>query len=485
MNTITSKWLRICAACAGILALTVGVFLTTAQTAWAVNGPTVEAEGICMQAVYGTPVTNANRLNCAASDIKVAKATSVSPNTCIQGSTIPILTATFEVDVTSNSRYDAGFFFRTDGLGSARGDNSNATGKCSLSGLYPDVAPAMELDGDNCGDFNSGLYQVTFKIGNVVCQGVDHDKDPATPMVLRLPNCTSWHSNSSTLCKMSDPFQASDAMFFAPETKSKCRCDDNFTVPVTVEQAQVQVEKSTTTNFVQSPGAMVLYSVKVSNGSSLEDMTIDSLGDSVGIYTYDLGSGGTVSSEPAGGPDVTDNTCNSLIDKVVLKNSFVTCSFKGPVYGDANTTVTDIVEACASTGGGQACDDDPASVGIKPASVAPSLAKTVTSWTMDVTYTVTVSNNSSEYTLTVNSLMDDKYGDIGTGGSDAPQCLDGSSTSLIGDLISKSGSVSCTFIGTITNTSPHANEVTVGVTDSWGNLLNAKGNATVTVTTSP
>lgn len=490
MNTITSKWLRLLAACSGIVALTVGGLLTSAQTASAdpLNGPTIESDGICMQAVFGTPLTNSNKLNCTANDIRLAEATSVSPASCTQGSIIPVLTATFKVDVTANSRYDAGFFFRTDGGETARGGtklNPDGTGTCSLSGLYPDIPPALELDGDTCGDLNSGADQfVTFELENVACQGVQDPNDP-TRMVLKLPNCTSWHSNASTYCQMSDPFQVADAMYFAPDTKSKCVCDDNFTVPVVVEQAQVTVDKSTTTDFVQFPGANVLYSVKVTNASSLEDMIIDSLADTVGGYDYDLGLGATVPSIPVGGPDITDNTCYLLIDTVVTKNSVVTCSFKGPAYGPANTTVTDTVEACASTDGGSACDEDDASVGIKPASVDPSLDKTATSWTMDVTYQVTVSNNSSEYTLLVDSLTDDVFGDIGTGASDAPQCLDSSGTALIGNTIQVSDSVSCTFTGTISDTSPHTNNVTVGVTDSAGNALSANGSATVTVTTSP
>src|SRR5215468_5469654 len=85
----------------------VGGLLVGAQPASAVDsGPTQSGE-ICMQKVFGTPVTSANALNCTANDIKISKAISVSPSTCIAGTTFD-LTATFEVDVTANSRYDAG-----------------------------------------------------------------------------------------------------------------------------------------------------------------------------------------------------------------------------------------------------------------------------------------------------------------------------------------------------------------------------------------
>ena len=60
--------------------------------------------------------------------------------------------------MTANARYDAGFFFRTDGGASARGDGTNAVGECSLSALEPRTPanpPTLNLDGDSCGDLNA------------------------------------------------------------------------------------------------------------------------------------------------------------------------------------------------------------------------------------------------------------------------------------------------------------------------------------------
>ena len=129
------------------------------------NGPTQTGQ-ICMQKVFGSPVSNSNRLNCTANDIRLSKAVNVFPSSCLEGTQFT-LTATFEVDVTANSRYDAGFFFRIDGGDNARGDGTNADGKCSLSALNPSLAPAMDLDGETCGDLNSGNYKVTFTIPGV------------------------------------------------------------------------------------------------------------------------------------------------------------------------------------------------------------------------------------------------------------------------------------------------------------------------------
>jgi hypothetical protein len=196
------------------------------------------ASMICMQKVFGTPVTNSNKLNCTANDIRLSRAKFVSPDFCVKGSTFD-LTATFETIVTANARYDAGFFFRIDGetAGTARGDGVDATGKCSLSALTPSVTPAINLDGDSCGDLNSGTYEITFVIPDVKCEAA-----PGTDQ-LRLPNCTSWHSNAGTACSVSDPFSVEDASGFRPDTKSKCVCDDNFTVPVRVEDATVNIRQ--------------------------------------------------------------------------------------------------------------------------------------------------------------------------------------------------------------------------------------------------
>jgi hypothetical protein len=129
------------------------------------NGPT-QIGNICMQKIFGTPVTNSNKVNCTANDIRISRAISVSPSSCVRGTTFD-LTATFETVVTANARYDAGFFFRIDGGANARGDGVNATGQCSLSALRPPPPlnpPALDLDGDTSGDLNSGTYNVTYTI---------------------------------------------------------------------------------------------------------------------------------------------------------------------------------------------------------------------------------------------------------------------------------------------------------------------------------
>jgi len=147
-----------------IALVAVGLLLgAQAASAQSLSGGTTEG-AICMQRVFMGPtasVTNANQLNCTASDVKIAKAISATnldtgTNTCTPNTTFN-LEATFQVNVTANIRYDEGFFFRIDGTGFARGDGAGATGTCSLSWLDPAASPGDNLDGaDGCGDLTAG-----------------------------------------------------------------------------------------------------------------------------------------------------------------------------------------------------------------------------------------------------------------------------------------------------------------------------------------
>jgi len=452
-----------------LCALALGAGLVITRTASAVdNGPTVTGE-VCMQKVFGTPLTNSNKLNCTANDIRLSRATSVSPDSCIQGETFD-LTATFETIVTANARYDAGFFFRIDGGPNARGDGTNATGTCSLSALTPGVSPALDPgDGDTCGDLNADTYSITFTIPNVLCNDLDDDG------FLNLPNCTSWHSNQGTACDISDPFATSDAVDFHPDTKSKCVCDDTFQVPVIVETATLTVVKSASPTSVPETGGQVTYTVQITNEADVVSVTIDSIIDD--LYG-NIGAG-----DPAG---VTDNTCPDLIDDVLAPNGGTTCSFKATVSGDSGQTVTDTVDVCGTDSAGHTdvCGHDDADVDITDVSGTPTLTKTAqsTSCAVDVSYQVVVSNNSAIDTLTVNALSDDKFGDITTvqGSVISTDCA-------TGGTIAKGSNYTCSFVGRISSTScsfTHTDKVTGTVTDDDGVQSSPFDTATVTVSTS-
>jgi hypothetical protein len=265
--------------------LVLGAFVAIPQVASAQSGPS-SIDG-CMQTAFGTPVTNANKLNCTANDIRLSLATSVSPDTCIKGEMFD-LTATFDTIVTANTRYDATFFFRVDGGSNARGDGPNATGSCSVSQLDAGGDPAAkDLDGDSCWDLNAGTYSLTFLIEDVECADPDNDG------FLNLPNCTSWHSNQGTACVIGEPYD--DAK---PDTKSKCVCDDTFQVPVRVVPPDGNLVKVATQ-------AVVTYQITVNNTGS-KAATLGGLSDTVynditttghdGIQTTDCANGGSITA---------------------------------------------------------------------------------------------------------------------------------------------------------------------------------------------
>ena len=473
MNCSKKKMTTGMALALGITLVAVGL-LFGAQTASAqVNGPTISPSD-CMQRVFiGTTgnVTNSNKLNCTANDIRLSRAISVSPATCNEGETFT-LTATFETIVTANSRYDGGFFFRTDGGANARGDGTTASGTCSLSELTPGVSPALPqggtgADNDTCGDLNAGTYNLTFTIPNVLCHDSDGDGK------LNLPNCTSWHSNQGTACTIGNEFD------FHPDTKSKCVCDDTFQVPVRVETATLAVVKEASPTSVPEPGGEVTYTVTITNQASSVSVTIKSINDDL------YGNLGTNS------PSHTPNTCPSLINVVLAPGGSANCSFKATASGNSGATVTDVVTVCGNDSAGHTgiCNSDDAAVTITDVFTAPTLAKTAQSatCTADVSYQVVVSNNSTIDTLTVNSLSDDKFGLITAAhiaGGGFAQVV--STECNTGSVIAASSNYTCSFVGRIVSTScdfTHTNTATANVTDDDGQT-STPSSKSVTVTVS-
>jgi hypothetical protein len=478
MNLTTRTLRPILAHSVGAAVMVAGALLHGPQLVSAAdNGPTQTGE-ICMQKVFGTPVTNSNRLNCTANDIRLSRAISVSPATCTRGETFD-LTATFETVVTANARYDAGFFFRIDGGANARGDGTGATGECSLSALLPPPPPnppALNLDGDACGDLNAGTFNVTFTIPQVLCQ--DNDGDG----FLNLPNCTSWHSNQGTVCS-----PITDAFQFDPDTKSKCVCDDNFQVPVRVETATLDVTKSALPTQVPEPSGTVTYTVAIKNTAQIETVTISSIIDDCPAAPTDCnveyGNLGDVSN-----PNVSDNTCPSLIGTSLAPQATATCSFKALVSGNAGDRKTDVVTACVTQSGvtQPICDNDSADVDITDVFTAPTLQKSAQSTAncqLDATYQVVVSNNSSVDKLTVNSLNDDTFGNIAS--VQGPVL---STTCSVPQTIDPLGNYTCSFVGRIVSSScsiNHTNTVTANVIDDDGIPSTPFDDANVSVTATP
>lgn len=483
-----------------IATLAVAVLGFHGPSALAVDGPTVQGD-ICMQKVFGYPVTNSNKLNCTANDISIARATDVSPKTCTKGQYFD-LTATFEVNVTANSRYDAGFFFRTDGGPDARGGVS-AGEQCTLSALTPKPpsGPGLNLDGDTAGDLNSGKYSVQFELKHVYCDS----KVPAgLPQKLSLPNCTSWHSNQGTPAKISNPFNLTDALTFNPDTKSKCVCDDKFTVDVIVEPPNITVQKDASPATVAETGGVVQFTASVTNSSTVNSVFINSVSDDK------YGNLATLSACAQGAPSKTQpgactpsgqTSCPSLIGAEVGPTLTKSCYFSAWVSGDYaagkgqhEDTVTYCATGDANTTGTKICKSDNAIVKFTNVDTPPSLTKTphVDSCNVQVKYDVVVANQSTTDTLYVSALNDDKFGNI-TATHGATDTFGEVSTTNCGTKLqgiassglAPGGSVMCTFTGVITSCNvDHKNTVTGTTVDDDGDAYSPKGAALVTVKTS-
>lgn len=447
------------------------------------NGPTQKGQ-VCMQKVFGTPVSGSNRLNCTASDIRLSKAVKVSPETCVKGTSFT-LKATFETVVTANSRYDAGYFFRTDGGPNARGDGTNATGECSLSALTPGVSPALNLDNDAAGDLNSGTYQVEFEIPNVMC--VDTDKDGN----LNLPNCTSWHNNTSVVATVSDPFNLADAATFKPDTKSKCTCDDDFEVPVKVEDAKITVTKTAAPTSVNEVGAAVTFTATVKNDSQVATLKITSIKDQItGGGLYDLGGiqGCTAGQPTAGlpGPCTPSGmtSCASLIGTTLPASGSATCYFDMFVSGNTGDVREDEVTICGTSENNAPCASDKATVAVTDfVGPDPTLTKTAVSAGCDVkvNYQVTVTNNSAIDAMKLNKLTDDLFGDLTVVGGDITE-----TGCTVPQDIGKSGNYTCNFVAKLSSQScniNHTNTVTGDTVDDDGYKAAPKDTATVKVQT--
>jgi len=397
---------------ASMAATAAGLMLSAMPALAADSGPTV-ANTSCMQKVFGAPVSGANKLNCTANDIRLSRAISVSPEKCTAGVRFN-LTATFETVVTANARYDAAFFFRTDGGANARGDGTAASGSCSVSQLN-NSGPGLNLDGDSCGDLNAGTVNVTFTIPDVLCQDTNGDG------FLNLPNCTSWHSNQGTACSLDS--NVADAN---PDTKSKCVCDDTFQVPVLVEEGTIAATKDVTPNTPSSlpePGGEFQYTISVKNTASVVNMTLDRICDDQ-YGTIAVATRNPALTCPEGALGSINSTTCSLTPDVVLvpgdnsnpdtPGSVYTCTFKASVSGSVKT-VTDIVTFFGHDANNKATKaTDSAQVSISDVPPSVSVVKSLDGIACaDVNYKVKVTNSDSgDASITLSSLVDNQYGSI-------------------------------------------------------------------------
>ncbi|HEY8185132.1 MAG TPA: hypothetical protein VIF64_03630 [Pyrinomonadaceae bacterium] len=481
------KWARLGICSLFLGALVLGGLLLGPQPASA-----LDPVSVCMQTNY-TNHGLTQSLGCTANDVRVARATNIDITsggsctgtganrrcTCNEGGNVTF-SADYEVLLTAQARYDIGIYFSTDG--DSNGDGA-LTGQCKLTTLDGNSSNPINLDaipgksfqaGDVCGDIddahNPQLLHLTL---TVKCE-----PDPITGK-LKLPNCTSWRqSGANEVCN-----ETEDAF---PGSPSKCNCEPGFTVDIFTETATIDVAKSADPSTFPETGGDVTYTVTVTNNAAQASVTLDSLtDDKFGNITTAHAAGG-------GFLQVVSTTCALVTIPAgnVAGNPYI-CTFVGRhTSGDTGQQVKDTVTACGTDSFGHTnlCDTGDATVTVADVETAPSLTKTAKSatFTADVSYEVVVTNNSTIDTMTVNTLSDNKFGDISAthaAGNGFEQVV----STDCGPLpinIAPDHHLSCTFVGRI-NTSPHVNNVTGGLTDDDAKTFSVSdpdGGATVTVT---
>lgn len=465
-------------------------------------GSASAATNNCMQDI--TTAGGGGTLNCNSNDVRIAHVTNISPVSGITGTGTasdpfkcfsggPIhFTADFEVDLGAQARYDIGLYI-------AQNQTQALSGTCNSSVITATNAPVTfkQLDtsdaADTCGDITGSLGtafnpQLVHLDISTTCTAA------ANTTKLALPNCTSWRQpGSNTTCKsINDAF---------PGSPSKCNCDNNFTIDVNVETANLAVTKAAVPTLVNEPGGSVTYTVTVHNPAvalvvTLADLTEDATNDGTVDFTYNSTSTPTLASIcgstvlAACGPD--PNNCAAA--------STTTCSFTGTVSGNAGDTITD--KACVhdSNGGGPYCNT--ATVGIKDVKPLGAVTKTFDSLQCaTVRYAVKVDNLDTAESLTLTALNDDKVGGDGRLTSLHDNVLGttcgvtgaglGTMSALTGSgalpaSIGISSSYSCKFDAKTCTTGQQTDVVTATMNDNDGNTTTPNGSATVTIqATSP
>lgn len=232
--------------------------------------------------------------------------------------------------------------------------------------------------------------------------------------------------------------------------------DDSANVLVTNTPSSITLTKTASASSLPEPGGPVVFTLVVTNTSSVDSVTITSLTDTV---FGDLNGQGDCSVPQA-------------LGNALSGNNVYTCSFTANVTGNANASHTNTATAAGTDDDGasvMASDDE--NVGWTDVPPAASLTKTATG--LLVTYEVQVFNESPAEALTLSELDDDQFGDITQVQGDVTQ-----TTCSVPQSIAVGASYTCSFKAIVT-TSPHTNTLTGTVSDDDGGAITPSDDATV------
>lgn len=458
-------------------------------------GPEAASAQTCIQDVWQAHGKN-NNLTCTAGDVNLSSATNIAISSggecvngvcsCFAGQTVTF-TADFRMDLTAEARYDVGFYLATDGDTALDGALiGQCTATASLAGntlnntfINLDAAP------DVCGEITDASPD-GFDHNPLFVRSTISAPCPATPgQKLRLPFATTWRqSGANDVCLGTGNGTTTNGVY--PGAPSKCN-KGILVLDITSVSTTLKVTKSSSTPSVPETGGTASYSVTVENTSAiavtLQSLTDDKYGDLA------LASNSTCVS------DANPATCE--VGGVIAAGATCSCTFSGLVpQGDAgDPPFKDTVTACAdnNTNPTDVCATDDAEVPYSDVSSAPTLVKTATSHqcVIDTTYSVVVNNTSALDTLTLNTLTDDKYGDITTaaGASCTGTCIVSTTcgqltgAGVLPAAIAPANNYTCSFVGRLSSCNTTlVDVVTGGTVDDDGVTASPTGTATVTVT---
>ena len=221
----------------------------------------------------------------------------------------------------------------------------------------------------------------------------------------------------------------------------------------------ISVTKSANPTSVSENGGVTSFTVVVNNTSN-EQLTLNTLTDSV-----------------------FDNLGTCSVPQILSAGGSYQCSFSAFLEGEPDAPHTNVITATATdSDGNQAQDSDNEVVTFTDVLPAITVEKTAFPTTIDepggfVQFTFVVTNTSKE-TVTLDSLIDDIYGDLDlvTGCTDAA-----------GYSISPFDNYSCSISGQVTGDAGtvHTNTVTAVASDDDNNSTQAQDSASVTITDVP
>lgn len=235
--------------------------------------------------------------------------------------------------------------------------------------------------------------------------------------------------------------------------------DDDATVTYNDVPSSILTTKTASPTSVPETGGEVTFSIVVENTSAVDTVTINAVVDSA----Y-----GDVSA-----------SCAPALPVNLMPGESITCSFTEFISGDFPGSHTNVATASGVDDDGNPVSDDDQEV-VPFEDILPDIAITKTANPAsvpetggNVTFTFVATNNSLE-AATLDSLVDNIFGDLNSQGDCAlPQ-----------PLAANGGSYSCsiTVFLSADNLAPHTNVVTATASDDDGNTGTDTDDETVTFT---